>query len=56
MFAILFPKLTPWPDPKAADYADAGYADIAVQHWDALTPYEKQGSRTRWRYTPLISR
>ncbi len=36
-------KLTPWPDPKAADYANAGYADIAVQHWDALTPYEKQG-------------
>jgi arylsulfatase len=36
-------KLTPWPDPKAPDYADAGYADISVQHWDALTPYEKQG-------------
>ncbi len=36
-------KLTPWPDPKSPDNANAGYAGIALQHWDALTPYEKKG-------------
>jgi arylsulfatase A-like enzyme len=35
-------KLTPWPDPKASGYADAGYAGINLPHWDALTPYQKK--------------
>ena len=35
--------LTPWPDAKAKDNVDMGYAGITLPRWNSLTPYQKQG-------------
>src|SRR5215472_18750575 len=48
-------KLTPWPDPKSPDYANAGYADIALQHWDGSHRTKRRDLPMRWKSMPPIS-